>query len=78
VTRGVQYKKSGSINSLVSSMLIILWLGGMKGMQAFRKTVFPDAVPPEKTTFISYSIANHNKAAISRLQVLLLIKSIIV
>ena len=47
-------------------------------MQAFSKEVFPDAVPPEIRTFISYSIANHNNDATSMSRVLLLIKSIIV
>ncbi len=78
VTRGVQYRKSGSISSLVSSTLIILLFGGMKGMHAFKITVFPAAVPPEIKTFISYSIANHKSVAISRLIVLFFIKSTIV
>ena len=56
-------------------MLMILWFGGMKGMQAFRNEVFPDAVPPEIRTFISYSIANQSNAATSEEQVLFFMKS---
>src|SRR3989344_8266799 len=50
----------------------------MKGIHALRKTVFPEAVPPENKIFISYSIASHKRAAISLLTVLFPIKSIIV
>src|SRR3989344_8329246 len=59
-------------------MLIILWFGGINGIQAFKKEVFPEAVPPEIKMFISYSVASQINAAVSKSQVLLFIKSIIV
>ena len=59
-------------------MLIILWLGGIKGIQTFKKEVFPDAVPPLIKIFISYCIANHIKANISEVHVLFVMKSVTV
>ena len=47
-------------------------------MHAFRKEVFPLAVPPDIRTFISNSIASHINDATSKFTVLFPIKSIIV
>src|SRR3989344_5331707 len=49
--------------SLVSSMLITLWLLGIKTFNAFSTLVFPAAVLPAIIMFISYCVASHNKAA---------------
>src|SRR3989344_2066075 len=78
VVNGVQYKYSGSINSRVSSMLMMRWFGGMNGMQMFNSDVLPEPVPPETRMFDSYWVANHINAKISELPVLLAMKSVTV
>src|SRR3989344_5499821 len=64
---GIQFqcRDSGKVISLVSSILIILCVGGISATNAFRSEVLPEAVAPATITFNSYWIASHKKASIS-------------
>src|SRR3989344_6695280 len=78
VVNGHQNKYSGSINSRVSSMLMMRCAGGINGMQTLSNDVFPEPVPPDTRMFDSYCVANHIKAKIDALPVLFLMKSVTV
>ena len=78
VDMGTQWRNLGSLISLVSSIEMILWLGGKKLARAFNVEVFPEAVPPAIIALISYCIASQISDAASRLMVLLLRKWVIV
>src|SRR3989338_1612911 len=78
VTIGTQCRNVGSCSSLVSSMLIILWLGGKNTEQTFNRLVFPVPVPPVNKMESSYSIANQISAAAETEIVFVLMKSVIV
>src|SRR3989344_3437589 len=78
VVNGHQNKYSGSINSRVSSMLMMRCAGGIKGMHTLSSDVFPEPVPPDTRIFDSYCVANQINAKIDALPVLFLMKSVTV
>src|SRR3990167_3508377 len=78
VVKGHQNKYSGSINSRVSSILMMRCVGGINGMQTLSSDVFPEPVPPDTRMFDSYCVANHISAKMEALPVLFLIKSVTV
>jgi tetrahydromethanopterin S-methyltransferase subunit E len=61
---GSHCRKFGSWSSLVSSIDIILLVGGKNIEQALRNDVFPDAVPPEKSRLISFCMQSQTSEAI--------------
>ena len=62
----------------MSSIDIILCVGGMKHERTFNRDVFPLAVPPATTILSSYCIASQRNAATSRDSEPSSIKSVIV
>ena len=75
---GTQCRNLGRRISLVSSMLITLWFGGIKFATTLSMDVLPVAVPPDINADNSYWTPSHIKAAAPVLIVSSFMKSVIV